>query len=117
MDKEPLITVTASYIKEIEWLAGRGYNTLGISFPAVFQGEKDYASGNFLTVLWENLTDPILTGREELGFSKIFCDLPEPKIHNGEILLLENLRFSNDEELNSVSFPNKRSKNQDIYIN
>ena len=85
LDKEPLITVTASYIKEIEWLAGRGYNTLGISFPAVFQGEKDYASGNFLTVLWENLTDPILTGREELGFSKIFCDLPEPKIHNGEI--------------------------------
>ena len=39
------------------------------------------------------------------------------KIHNGEILLLENLRFSNDEELNSVSFAKKLSKNGDIYIN
>ena len=57
-------------MKEIEWLAGRGYNTLGVSFPAVFEGEVDRATGSLLTVLWENLTDPILTGREELGFSK-----------------------------------------------
>ena len=71
LDKEPLITVTASYIKEIEWLAGRGYNTLGVSFPVEFSGNKDKARGNFLLVLWENLTDPILTGREELGFSKM----------------------------------------------
>ncbi|SVC04646.1 uncharacterized protein METZ01_LOCUS257500, partial [marine metagenome] len=27
--------------------------------------------------LWENLADPIITGREELGFSKIYCELPE----------------------------------------
>ncbi len=40
LDKEPLITVTASYIKEIEWLAGRGYNTLGVSFPANFSRRK-----------------------------------------------------------------------------
>ena len=65
-------------MKEIEWLAGRGYNTLGASFPVVFQGTRDYAEGHFLTVLWENLTDPILTGREELGFAKIYCELPEP---------------------------------------
>ena len=31
-------------------------------------------------VLWENLTDPIITGREELGFSKIYFALPEPHI-------------------------------------
>ena len=40
--------------------------------------------GPFLTVLWENLTDPILTGREQLGFSKIYCELPEPVVYNGE---------------------------------
>lgn len=84
LGEEPVVSVTASYIKEIEWLAGRGYNTLGVSFPAKFKGEKDNASGNFLTVLWENLTDPILTGREEIGFSKIYCELPEPKIYRGE---------------------------------
>ena len=81
---EPIVTVTATYITEIEWLAGRGYNTLGISFPARFRGEVDDLRGNFLTVLWENLTDPIITGREELGFSKIYCELPQPTCLRGE---------------------------------
>ena len=81
---EPVVTVSATYMKEIEWLAGRGYNTLGVSFPAEFKGKEDHATGSFLTVLWENLTDPILTGREEIGFSKIYCDLPEPRVCQGE---------------------------------
>ncbi len=42
---EPVVTVSASYMKEIEWLAGRGYNLLGVSFPAVFQGTRDRARG------------------------------------------------------------------------
>jgi hypothetical protein len=78
---EPVATVSASYMKEIEWLAGRGYNTLGVSIPVTFTGKVDRVIGNFLTVLWENLTDPILTGREELGVAKIYCDLPEPRIY------------------------------------
>ncbi len=82
---EPVVTVSETYMKEIDWLAGRGYNVLGVTFPVVYQGKKDRASGPFLTVLWENLTDPILTGREQLGFSKIYCDLPEPVVYNGEI--------------------------------
>lgn len=81
---EPVVTVAASYITEIEWLAGRGYNTLGVSFPATFHGERDTVTGSFLTVLWENLTDPIITGREELGYSKIYCELPNPVVLRGE---------------------------------
>lgn len=82
---EPVVTVTASYMKEIEWLAGRGYNMLGVYIPAVFHGRTGPVAGSFLTVLWENLTDPIITGREELGFSKIFADLPEPVTRDGEM--------------------------------
>ena len=81
---EPLVTVYAAYMTEIEWLAGRGYNVLGVTFPATFNGERDRATGNFLTVLWENLADPIITGREELGFAKIYCELPEPTVFDGE---------------------------------
>ena len=81
---EPVVTVAASYMTEIEWLAGRGYNVLGVSFLATFKGEQDQVTGRFLTVLWENLTDPIITGREELGFAKIYCDLPEPAVFQGE---------------------------------
>lgn len=81
---EPFVTVTLTHMKEIEWLAGRGYATLGVTFPATFKGESDTANGPFLTVLWENLCDPILTGREDIGFSKIYCELPEPRFCNGE---------------------------------
>jgi hypothetical protein len=81
---EPLVTVAFTEYTHIEWLAGRGYNTLGVSFPARFDGQEDQAAGQFLTVLWENLADPIITGREELGFSKIYCELPEPIEHEGK---------------------------------
>ena len=39
------------------------------------------------------------------------------KIANGEILLLENLRFNKEEELNTKSFAKELSKIGDIYIN
>jgi hypothetical protein len=77
---EPVVTVTMTYMTEIPWLAGRGYNTLGVSFPVIFTGKQDRASGTFLLILWENLTDPIITGREELGFSKLFAELPPARM-------------------------------------
>jgi hypothetical protein len=80
---EPIVTVYASYMTEIEWLAGRGYNVLGVQFPAIYEGKKDHVSGSFLAVLWENLTDPIITGREELGYAKIYCELPQPAVFQG----------------------------------
>ena len=81
---EPIVTIAASYMTEIEWLAGRGYNIMGVNFPAVFNGKEDRAEGDFLAALWENLADPIVTGREELGYSKIYCELPEPRVYGNE---------------------------------
>ena len=115
---EPVVTVTASYIKEIEWLAGRGYNTLGVSFPVEFKGKKDYATGNFLLVLWENLTDPIITGREELGFSKIYCKLPEPVSYGSSITCsaswmnfnFMNLNIKNLKPEKVINNPQKQNK-------
>ena len=39
------------------------------------------------------------------------------KISNGEVLLLENLRFHKEEELNSEHFAKELSKIGDIYVN
>jgi hypothetical protein len=83
LDGEPVVSVFAAYMNGIEWLAGRGYNVLGVAFPARFDGERDHVRGTFLPVLWENLADAIFTGREELGFSKIYCELPEPTLLDG----------------------------------
>ncbi len=75
---EPVVTISLTDMRGIPWLAGRGYRMLGATFNAMFKGKEDTAMGPFLTVLWENLCDPICSGREEIGFSKMYCDLPEP---------------------------------------
>ena len=80
------IIFSFSYDREIEWLAGRGYNTCGISVPATYKGKQDYVDGELLLVLWENMADPIITGREDLGFSKVFCDLPEPQFVGDDVI-------------------------------
>ena len=75
---EPVVTISLTDMRGIPWLAGRGYKMLGAMFNAIFQGKEDTAMGPFLTVLWENLCDPICSGREEIGFSKMYCELPDP---------------------------------------
>ena len=116
IDGEPIVTVRASYITNIQWLAGRGYNTLGVSFPAIFAGQQDRVHGNFLLVLWENLADPIITGREELGFSKIYCDLLEPRHLQGVTNCIASwmgfkfldLKLSNMKQLNPTEIRSRR---------
>ena len=85
--REPYrICFTFDYATEIEWLAGRGYSTFGVSVPATYHGQKETVHGDFLFVLWENMADPIITGREDLGFSKVYCELPEPQFINGDVI-------------------------------
>jgi len=73
----PTVTVEVQQIENLDWLAGRGYSTLGVKFPATFQTSTEVIEGDFLAVLWENLADPIISGREELGFSKLWCEIEE----------------------------------------
>ena len=85
--REPnLITLNFTYSTNIEWLAGRGYNVFGVSVPAIYKGGTDTVCGDFLLVLWENMADPIITGREDLGFSKVYCDIPEPQFIGDDVL-------------------------------
>lgn len=80
LDGEPVVTFEHFALRELPWLAGRGYDALGVRFPARYDGAVDHVRGPLLTILWENLTEAILTGREELGYSKLFADLPPPVI-------------------------------------
>jgi hypothetical protein len=80
---QPRLVVELSYMYEIDWLAGRGYNMLGVRIPVTFAGEAETIHGQFLTVLWESLADPILSGRDELGFAKLYAEIPEPRIFQG----------------------------------
>jgi hypothetical protein len=77
LEGDPLVTVDFGFQTDIPWLAGRGYNIVGVRFPVQYQGERDQVSGQFLSVLWENMADPIISGREQLGFSKIFANIDD----------------------------------------
>ena len=71
--------IEVAFMTGLEWLAGRGYATLGVRFPARYRGNTDDVTGSFLSILWENLPDPIITGRDELGYNKLYADIPEPR--------------------------------------
>jgi len=81
---EPVVTVDFHYMTAIDWLAGRGYTMIDVSWPATFTGRQDKASGRFLAVIWENLADPIITGRGEVGHPKLYAEIPEPRLWDGE---------------------------------
>ena len=82
--EQPLITVFYACNRRVDWLAGHGYNMVGVSAAANFNGEDDQLAGQYTLVMWENLTDPILTGRELQGIPKIYADIPDHSVVAGQ---------------------------------
>lgn len=72
---EPVVSVSTTYLGALAWLAGRSYALTIVSIPVTFHGKERDIQGNFLPVIWENMTEPILTGREQIGWSKIYADI------------------------------------------
>ena len=62
---------------KMEWLGGSGYNHLGLYIHGVEYVKKDGSviSGTYMPLLFESLTDPIVSGREELGMPKLYSSL------------------------------------------
>ena len=82
----PVVQVQFNCLRDIPWLAGRGYNILSVLLPVRFTSETGAAvDGLFQSVLWENLGDSIITGREQLGHAKLYAQLPDPKQRDNKI--------------------------------
>jgi acetoacetate decarboxylase len=81
---DAVVSVFYARNREVDWLAGHGYNMIGVNAAAVFNGEHDTAVGSYALVVWENLTDPILTGRELQGIPKVYADIPDHTVEAGE---------------------------------
>jgi Acetoacetate decarboxylase (ADC) len=71
---EPALIVEAASLKGLPWLAGRGYEMLMVSVPIVFDEPGQRVPGRLELVTWENCPDAIVSGREELGFNKVYAD-------------------------------------------
>lgn len=81
---EAVVSVFYACNRKVDWLAGHGYNMIAVNASAVFNGENDRLSGHYTLVMWENLTDPILTGRELQGIPKIYAEIPDHSVIAGE---------------------------------
>lgn len=85
-------TFLVTRLMNLKWLGGRGYTHFGLYIHNVehtggilgrsIDAENDEKMGDYLPVLFENMADPIITGREELGFSKVFAALDEKRLNS-----------------------------------
>jgi acetoacetate decarboxylase len=78
--EEALITVAYACNREVDWLAGHGYNLIAVNAAAIYRGEKEQVEGSYTLVMWENLADPILSGRELTGIPKVYADIPDHSV-------------------------------------
>ena len=81
--EEPRISVTYAANRKVDWLAGHGYNMIAVNAEVVFEGKEEQLEGNFCLVIWENLCDPILSGRELQGIPKVYADIPDHQVNSG----------------------------------
>ena len=78
--KEPVVYVTQGFFRDLYWLAGRGYGAVNVEVPVTCTGRDQAIEGALCLVLWEGRPDAIMTGREELGFPKMFANIPDVRM-------------------------------------
>ena len=71
---DPLLIVEAITFTGLPWLAGRGYQLLMVSTPVRYTTGTATHQGRLELVTWEDRPDAIISGREELGWNKIYAD-------------------------------------------
>jgi hypothetical protein len=74
---DPVLSVSCAWFRDLYWLAGRSYGILSLDFPVTYVGKDETIEGSFCPVIWEGRPDAIMTGREELGFPKMFAEFPD----------------------------------------
>ncbi|PYH96521.1 salicylate hydroxylase [Aspergillus ellipticus CBS 707.79] len=68
----------------MDWLGGGGYRHLGLYIEGVQykKADGDVVKGIYLPILFESLTDPIVSGREELGMPKLYTAIEAHERYN-----------------------------------
>ena len=70
-------TFSCTKLDGMDWLGGTGYNHVGLYLHGVQYTKKngEVVNGTYIPILFENLTDPIVSGREELGMPKLYSTI------------------------------------------
>lgn len=84
--EKPTVTVAFIYNDGVEFMAGRGYRIATVMVAARYDGEHDSTEGNYVLVMFEDDTLPIVLGREGLGVPKLYSDIsPIRTLPNGHL--------------------------------
>lgn len=117
IDNRPTVTVTFGDYDGVDFMAGGGYRTATFGVSARFDGQEDHIAGQYILVMYEDKTLPIINGRELLGVPKLFADispvitLPDGKLrcdaslwgHKLFGIELESLKVQNEIVCNDVA--------------
>lgn len=77
--EEPEVTIIFGYNDELAFMAGGGYRLATVQVAARFDGEVDHVDGDYILVMFEDHTIPIIGGRELLGVPKLYADISSIK--------------------------------------
>lgn len=72
---EPIVQIGYQKCCGVQWMGGGHYTLISVMAPA--RHISTDTRGDYVLVIWENKTAPILGGREETGMPKIFADIPD----------------------------------------
>lgn len=84
--RAPYVTVCLCEFNTLGWLNGKSYNLININVPVHFKGERDDLDGDLVLAMFENHSDPIVGGREMMGYGKLFCDIPKVQHCDGKYI-------------------------------
>lgn len=72
----PVLSVAECEFANIGYFAGNTYTLLNLSVPVRYHGAEEQLDGDLILAMFENHADPIVGGRDLLGYSKIYAELP-----------------------------------------
>ncbi|EYE91875.1 uncharacterized protein EURHEDRAFT_525829 [Aspergillus ruber CBS 135680] len=78
-------SISFTRLENLPWLAGRDYNHCRMYIHNITcHGRDESVREKYLSVLFEDRADPITSGREELGYAKVYISLEEEEEEVGE---------------------------------
>lgn len=72
----PVLSVAECEFANIGYFAGNTYTLLNLSIPVHYSGAEEELDGDLILAMFENHADPIVGGRDLLGYGKIYAELP-----------------------------------------
>jgi hypothetical protein len=78
-------------IDNLSWLGGGGYNLVMFQIHGIRHqnGDGSANEGSYIPLVLEDLADPIISGREDLGWPKLYSDIAVKKGSEAGDLLVE----------------------------